>query len=64
MSKWKSLYDSMLSSGDLLELFPNFSGIWEKDMAEFVEEYDENNLLIETLETEEQEEYEENESYL
>lgn len=28
----------MLDSGDLLDLFPTLSGVWEKDEQQFIEE--------------------------
>lgn len=36
--RFKKLYDTMLDSGDLLDLFPTLSGVWEKDEQQFIEE--------------------------
>lgn len=35
----KKVYDYLKESGELLEMFPNFSGEWEKDRAKFKKEH-------------------------
>lgn len=34
-SKIKAQYDDFLKNGELLEMFPHFSGIWEEDKDDF-----------------------------
>jgi len=51
----KKMYESLLESGDLLDLFPMLSGEWDKDEKEFrvqqnlndqlVDDFDPNELL-------------------
>jgi hypothetical protein len=36
----------LLSSGDLLELYPSLSGEWGKDKDRFLRDYDLNNRLM------------------
>jgi len=36
MDRYKSLYDSLLESGDLQDLFPSMKCIWEKDKTKFI----------------------------
>jgi hypothetical protein len=35
----KKVYDYLKESGELLEMFPNFSGEWEKDKSKFKKEH-------------------------
>lgn len=46
MSRFKKLYESMLESGELSEVFPLMSGNWEKDKNRFVREQTELEELI------------------
>lgn len=46
MDRFKVLYDSMLESGDLSEVFPSMSGEWEKDKKKFIYEQTELEKLI------------------
>jgi len=36
-----NLYNSMLESGELLEVFPTLTGKWEKDKKSFIREQEE-----------------------
>mgnify|MGYP006440956161 CR=1 FL=1 len=42
----KKSYDSLLKSGDLLEMFPNLTGSWKEDKEEFIEMYNLNNDIL------------------
>lgn len=42
MTTLKKVYDEFLKSGDLLELFPQMTGVWNKDKFLFQEQYEEN----------------------
>jgi hypothetical protein len=43
----KKLYDSLLKSGELLDMFPHFEGDWREDREEFNQMYELNkNLFI------------------
>lgn len=46
MSRFKKLYESMLKTGELQEVFPLMSGNWEKDKNRFVREQTELEELI------------------
>jgi hypothetical protein len=59
MSEYKKLYDQLLNSGDLYEVFPDLTGEWSKDKKEFIELQDEMDYIITTeliIDEEEQEE--------
>jgi hypothetical protein len=54
MREMKSIYDSLLESGDLLEMFPGLTGEWTKDKTDFKRQYDINSqALIEGYEFDE-----------
>ena len=54
MREMKSIYESLLESGDLLDMFPGLSGDWVKDKKDFKRQYDMNNqALIEGYEFDE-----------
>ncbi len=54
MREMKSIYYSLLESGDLLDMFPNLTGEWVKDKKDFKRQYDMNNQdLIEGYEFDE-----------
>lgn len=38
MRELKNLYDTFLESGDLKALYPEMSGVWEEDKAEFTKQ--------------------------
>ena len=42
----KHLYKSLKDSGDLKELYPNLTGIWDKDKSEFILNYEINQEII------------------
>ena len=59
MSEHKKLYDQLLKSGDLYEVFPDSTGDWSKDKKGFIELQNEMDYLTTTelvLDEEEQEE--------
>lgn len=37
MMEYKKLYDNLLESGDLFDVFPDAVGEWSKDKKEFVD---------------------------
>lgn len=43
----RAVYDALLDSGDLEEMFPNLTGNWEKDKKEFSEQYEITEHLLE-----------------
>lgn len=45
----KNLYDSMVSNGDLQELFPQLTGEWESDKSEFKSIYMSNEHLLDSI---------------
>lgn len=54
MREMKSIYESLLESGDLLDMFPSLTGEWAKDKKDFKRQYDMNNqALIEGYEFDE-----------
>ena len=54
MREMKSIYESLLDSGDLLDMFPGLTGDWAKDKKDFKRQYDMNNqALIEGYEFDE-----------
>lgn len=42
----KNLYESLLVSGELLDMFPGMTGEWKTDKDEFSKEYDINNKYL------------------
>lgn len=46
MSRFKKLYESMLESGDLKDVFPKMKGDWEKDKSSFIREQEELEKLL------------------
>lgn len=46
MSRFKKLYESMLESGELQEVFPLMKGNWEKDKKRFIKEQTELEELL------------------
>ena len=46
MSEVESQYYSFLESGDLLEVFPEAKGVWEKDKKFFTRYYEDNQKLL------------------
>jgi hypothetical protein len=43
----KSIYDSLLKSGDLLDFYPNLTGVWLEDKKEFIIQYNSSQKLLE-----------------
>lgn len=41
MKRYKRLYDTMMETGELQEIFPSMSGQWEKDKTRFIQQQDE-----------------------
>lgn len=54
MSNYKKIYDQLLKSGDLYEVFPYATGEWSKDKKEFTDLHNVDNYII--SDEEEQEE--------
>ena len=48
-SEAKAFYDAMLESGDFKDMFPNLSGVWEKDKNIFIQNYQLNEDLLNDL---------------
>jgi hypothetical protein len=48
-SEIKSMYNSLLDSGDLFVFFPSLTGVWESDKKEFIKHYNKNLNDIEDL---------------
>lgn len=46
MDEAKKQYEYLLEIGDLQELFPSLSGIWEEDKDSFMEEFSQTDDLI------------------
>lgn len=46
MREMRSIYDSLLESGDLLDMFPGLTGEWVKDKKDFKRQYDINNQAL------------------
>lgn len=42
----KTMYDTLLLSGDLLEFYPSLTGVWEKDKKEFENQFYINQRLL------------------
>lgn len=42
----KSLYDSLIKSGDLLDVYPDMTGEWEQDRKKFEREYETNERML------------------
>lgn len=42
----KAIYNSLLSTSDLEDMFPTLSGVWEKDKTQFKKLYEENQSLL------------------
>lgn len=64
MTEYKKLYDQLLKTEDLLDVFPHASGVWEEDKKEFIKLQDELDYLTETpLILEENEEEQEEDFY-
>ena len=45
-SEIKKWYESLRQSGDLLAMFPNLTGNWEKDKKDFTHQYNTTELLL------------------
>ena len=61
MINYKNLYDQLLKSGDLFDVFPDASGDWIEDKKQFIELQDELEYLTDTpliLDEDEEEEQE------
>lgn len=43
----KKEYDLMLKNGDLLEMFPHATGVWDKDKDFFIQMFNSNILIQE-----------------
>lgn len=43
----RAMYDALVDSGDLNEMFPNLTGVWEKDQKEFSRAYETTEHLLE-----------------
>jgi len=39
----KSIYESLVKSGDLLEMYPELTGTWKLDQEDFKQQYEFNN---------------------
>lgn len=50
----KKVYDYLKESGELLEMFPNFSGEWDKDKSKFKKEH--LNIVSSIIKSEDEEE--------
>ena len=48
-SEIKSMYISLLDSGDLFVFFPSLTGVWENDKKEFTKHYNKNLTDIQDL---------------
>jgi hypothetical protein len=46
MDEIKKLYDSLLDSGELFEMFPEAKGEWTKDKKFFTTYYEDNQKII------------------
>lgn len=44
----KLIYETMLASGELLELFPDLTGDWSKDKKHFMSQYDLNEDFLQS----------------
>ena len=51
----QKLYNLLLSSGELLELFPKATENWEQDKQFFIEYYNQNLKILEEFENNEEE---------
>lgn len=56
-TNYKNLYDILLETDELYLMFPNFKGIWEKDMNNFIEYQNKLELEVLKLEVKENEDY-------
>lgn len=45
-SKVRDVYEALKQGGELEELFPEFTGVWEKDKEEFEIVFEENQSLL------------------
>lgn len=45
-SEIKNLYDSLVKSGDLEDVFPDLTGDWMKDKKKFIVEYEKNQEML------------------
>lgn len=43
----KSMYETLLSSGDLFDLYPDMHGNWDEDKKEFTKQFNFNQKLLE-----------------
>lgn len=43
----RSIYDSLLKSGDLFDFYPNLTGVWIEDKKEFIKQYNTTQKLLE-----------------
>ena len=50
----KNLYESLLLSGELCDMFPGMTGEWKKDKEEFSREYEINNNILNDYDFEEE----------
>lgn len=46
----KAIYLALKESGDLLKLFPDMTGKWERDGARFTKEYNKNEIMLDDIE--------------
>lgn len=46
MNEIQKQYNSLLESGELKEMFPNFKGEWDKDKRAFTRHFEENQKIL------------------
>lgn len=54
----KSIYESLLESGDLLDFYPNLTGDWSTDQKVFISQYSSTQRLLEDLDEDSDEYFE------
>lgn len=54
----KSIYESLLESGDLFDFYPNLTGDWSVDQKVFISQYSSTQRLLEDIDEDSDDDFE------
>lgn len=59
MENLESEYKALLESGTLLEIFPDFKGVWELDKNKFISQHNKNQEILDDIDIDDDDYYDE-----
>lgn len=59
MENLESEYKALLESGTLLEIFPDFKGVWELDKNKFISQHNKNQEILDDIDIDNDDYYDE-----